>query len=148
LSVIANDRGVSSKQFFDTGYDIVKKMAELTFRRFGIKNKDNVTPQFNRDKMDVAEKWADESGVYLRNLSRSLMSHISRAYSIVDTRTPARKELKKKHQTLAIGECEAIITELQLDIEVLNILPSKVELIVSLLSFERDLLVKWRKDKE
>ena len=146
MSVPSGDRGISSKQFYESGTNVVIKIAEVTMRQFGIHNDDNRLPQFNRDYLSKYEILAEESGKALRDMARAMMVHITKAYSITDTRIPLRRDLKGSHQTSAIGDCEAMIMELQLTPLILCLKPSVVESLIILIQYERDLLTKWRKD--
>jgi hypothetical protein len=146
MSVISADRGISSKQFYETAMEVVKKVADLSLRQFSIHNEDKWLPNFNRDYMEKYEILANESGLALRNMARSMIVHISKAYSITDVRKTNRASLKDNHQTSAIGDCEAMATELNLVPAMLHISPFVVNDLFILILYEKDLLTNWRKE--
>jgi hypothetical protein len=146
MSVISADRGISTKQFYETATEVVKKVASLSLRQFGIHNKDNQLPDFNREYTEKYEILANESGLALRNLARSMIVHISKAYAITDIRKPNRAVLKDNHQTSAIGDCEAMITELNMVPAMLSISPNVIKDLFVLILYEKDLLTTWRKE--
>jgi len=117
----------------------------MTTRQFGIFNEHNRLPNFNINNLLNYKILADESGKALRDLARSMMIHIVKAYSIFNTQIAMRRDLKGCHQTSAIGDCEAMIMELQLISSILHIKPSGLEQLVQLILYERDLLTSWRK---
>ena len=165
MSVLARNRSLSKLEFYKNAMKLRKKMSFLLLRDIGVKNRvRNLTVETkNMEPMDaetfcgLAEKYgigeiADEYPewviVKLRDsiwdLLRDMMVNITRAYTIWATNISEAYE-RRNAQNRAIADCESILKELELAIDILPVDAEKYMSYVEAIEREIALLKGWRK---
>lgn len=165
MSVLARNRSLSKLEFYKNAMVIRKKMVFLLLRDIGVKNRvrtlhieaKNMEPLDAEAFRAIAEKYgigelADEYPewiiVKLRDsiwdLLRDMMVNITRAYTIWATNISEAYE-RRNAQNRAIADCESILKELELVIDILPVNADKYMTYVDSLEREIALLKGWRK---
>lgn len=165
MSVLARNRSLSKLEFYKNAMALRKKMVFLLLRDIGVKNRvrslkietKNMEPEDAENFHAIAEKYnigelADEYPEWiiekLRNsiwdLLRDMMVNITRAYTIWATNISEAYE-RRNAQDRAIADCESILKELELAIDILPVNADKYMTYVDSLEREIALLKGWRK---
>lgn len=165
MSVLARNRSLSKLEFYKNAMALRKKMVFLLLRDIGVKNRvrslkietKNMEPEDAETFQAIAEKYnigelADEYPEWiiekLRNsiwdLLRDMMVNITRAYTIWATNISEAYE-RRNAQDRAIADCESILKELELAIDILPVNADKYMTYVDSLEREIALLKGWRK---
>lgn len=165
MSVPARLRSQSKYEFYMTAVKLRKEITKLLLRDLGIKKlirnikirTDGMEPQDIDLLLGVLEKYELTTlpGQYplwliekLRDsiweILRDMHVNITRAYSIWATNDVEAKE-RRLCQDRAIADCESLLQEMQLAIDVLPIDAEKYMRYVDLIEKEEALLKGWRK---
>ncbi len=165
MSVLVRNRTLSKLEFYKNAINLRKKVTLLLLRDIGIKNRIR-TLRIDIESMDqedansfssIVEKYnigeiADEHPGWLIDnlrqsiwdLLRDMMINITRAYTIWATNISEAYEMRNA-QNRAIADCESLLKELELAVEVLPINAEKYMPYVDIIDREIALLKGWRK---
>lgn len=165
MSVLARNRGLSKLEFYKNAMKLRKKFTFLLLRDLGVKNRvrnlhielKNMEPMDAEAFRAIAERYgigeiADEYPewvvVKLRDsiwdLLRDMMVNITRAYTVWATNKSEAEE-RRNAQNRAIADCESILKELELAIDILPVDAEKYMPYVEAIEREIALLKGWRK---
>ena len=165
MSVLARKRTQSKYEFYTNAVRLRKEMTMLLLRDLGVKKlvrnlvirTDKMEPQDADLLLGVMEKYEfktfpaeypmwliEKLRDSLWDILRDMHINITRAYTIFATNESEAKE-RRNAQNRAIADCESILQELQLAIDVLPIDAEKYMRYVDLIEKEIALLKGWRK---
>ena len=165
MSVLARKRSQSKYEFYTNAVRLRCEITKLLLRDLGVKKlvrnlvikTDNMEPQDADLLLGVMEKYelkafpAEYPQWLIQKLRDSIWEimrdmhvNITRAYSIFATNMAEANE-RRNAQNRAIADCESLLQEMQLAIEVLPIDAEKYMRYVDLIEKEIALLKGWRK---
>lgn len=165
MSVLARKRSQSKYEFYHNAVKLRSEVTKLLLRDLGVKKlvrnlvikTDKMEPQDADLLLGVMERYGLKSfpAEYpmwliekLRDsiweILRDMHVNITRAYTIFATNESEAKE-RRNAQNRAIADCESLLQELQLAIDVLPIDAEKYMRYVDLIEKEIALLKGWRK---
>lgn len=167
MSVLKNKRKTSRLEFLHNAYILQRNLVQLLLRDFGTKQKirsTNFYVQINRMSREDKEKFleiTDRNGITtlideypewlvsdMRNRIlyevRLLIRNIIQANSIYPTMMSEWID-RRRYQTMAIGNCEQLLQEMQFVISVVDVDVNKYLPYVDIIEKEVALLRAWRK---
>lgn len=165
MSVLARKRGLSSLEFYKNAIVLRHKITKLLLRDLGLKktvrnirlntkemeeadyitwNSINEKYGFARIPGDYPEWLIEKLRTSIWDITRDLMLNITRAYTVWAT-TRAEADLRRLSQDKAIADCESLLKELELAIDVLPVDAEKYMQYVEIIDKEIALLKGWRK---
>lgn len=165
MSVLARKRSLSKLEFYKNAVKLRKQMVFLLLRDLGIKNRvrnmqittKNMEPQDAETVQAIAERYGlipavdeypewiiDRLRGNIWDLLSSMLYNITQAYTVWAT-NKAEAEQRRCAQNRAIADCESLLKELELAIEVLPINAEKYMKYVDAIDREIALLKGWRK---
>lgn len=167
MSVLKSKRKVSRLEFLHNAYAIQRNLVLLLLRDFGLKTKVRTVKAFSdiykmteedREHMvelmdkygitSITEEYPEWLISDMRNRvlyeARALVRNIIQANSIYP-HTRGEFEDRRRYQTMAIGNCEQLIQELQYVISIVKVDANKFLPYVDMIDREVALLRGWRK---
>lgn len=165
MSVLARKRGLSSLEFYKNAIVLRHKITKLLLRDLGLKktvrnmrlntkkmeeddyiawNNINEKYGFARIPGDYPEWLIEKLRTSIWDITRDLILNITRAYTVWAT-TRAEANLRRTSQDKAIADCESLLKELELTIDILPVDAEKYMQYVAIIDKEIALLKGWRK---
>lgn len=165
MAVLARKRTLSQMQFYMTAIDLRKSITFILLRDLGVKNKvrtlkfiekgmapedaktlNNITDKYGMNSLinEYPEWFIDKIRNSIWDILRDMMLNITWAYSIWAT-CKAEAEARRVYQDKAIADCESLIKELELALDILPVNSEKYMPYVDKILKEEALLKGWRK---
>ena len=165
MSVLARKRTLSQMEFYANAIKLRKSLVFLLLRDLGVKDKVRKLKILTKDmdKTDaenfvaIAQKYGmasfaeeypdwiiDKLRTSIWDILRSMMLNITRAYTIWATNISEAYE-RRNRINAAIADCESLVKELELAIDILPIDAEKYMRYVDAIEREIALLKGWRK---
>lgn len=165
MSVLARKRKLSKMEFYANALRLRKSLVFLLLRDLGVKNRVRkvkiLTEGMEEPDAESFQKIAEKYGMAgfvaeypewlisklrdsIWDILRDMLINITRAYTIWATNV-SEAYARRNYQNRAIADCESVLKELELAIDVLPIDADKYMRYVGALNREIALLKGWRK---
>lgn len=165
MAVLARKRTLSQMQFYMTAIELRKSITFLLLRDLGVKNKvrtlkfiekgmsteeaetlNRITAKYGMNSLinEYPEWFIDKARNSIWDILRDMMLSITRAYSIWAT-CKAEAEARRVYQDRAIADCESLIKEMELALDILPVDSEKYITYLDKILKEEVLLKGWRK---
>jgi hypothetical protein len=148
MSVLKNNRNLSKLEFYHNARTLREDMTNFLLRDFGVRDKVRKYKGEDNVQVTIIEEYPEWLITFFREsvikLLRDLMMNITAGNTVYPVTMEELSE-RRRYQTLAIINCQQLLSEMTYCADVLPVELSKFLPYIDKISFEIKLLKGWRK---